>query len=155
LKQTTLKILALSALLSAGFLAAFFGSGLFSSSPAFAGPGGGGATGNCLGGGAAKIENPNDSTTITAPAGQVITQVAIKAGTECFIFNSDGTQGCYTVTGLGTASVTVTRAGSGPTCKEISHIEFTTSTGPTPPPPPPPPPTTTAPPPPPPTTTGP
>jgi hypothetical protein len=154
LKKTPLKILALTALLCVGFLTALFGGGVFSSSPAFAGPGGG-ATGNCLGGGATKIENPDDATTITAPAGQVITQVAVKAGTQCFIFDSDGTQGCYTVTGLGTATVEVTREGSGPTCKEISHIEFITSTGPTPPPPPPPPPTTTAPPPPPPTTTGP
>jgi hypothetical protein len=141
LKKTTLKILVLSALLSVGFLAAYFGGGVLSSSPAVAAPGGGGATGNCLGGGATKIENPGDTTTITAPAGQVITQVAVKAGTACFIFNADGTQGCYTVSGIGTATVTVTRSGSGPDCKEISHIEFITSTAP--PPPPPPPPTTT------------
>jgi hypothetical protein len=143
LKQTTaLKILVLSALLSVGFLAAFFGGGALSSSPALAQPPGDGGKGNCLGGGATKIENPNDTTTIVAPDGQVITQVAVKAGTECFIFNADGTQGCYTVEGLGSATVTVTRSGSGSDCKEISHIEFITSTAP-PPPPPPPPPTTT------------
>jgi hypothetical protein len=129
LKQsTTLKMLVLSALMSVGFLVAFFGGGILSSSPALAQ-----GTGNCLGGDATKVENPGDTETLTAPAGQVITTVAIKAGTACITFNSDTTIGCYTVSGLGTPSVTVTRSGSGPTCKEISHIEFITSTAPPPP----------------------
>jgi hypothetical protein len=136
LKSTTVKILALAALSVLGFLAAF--SGAFSSSPALAVPGGGGSTGNCLGGGASKIENPGDTTTLTAPAGQVITQVAIKAGTTCYIspigtLGSITLGGCYEVTGLGTATVTVTRTGSGPECKEISHIEYITSSAPPPP----------------------
>jgi hypothetical protein len=131
-KNTTVKIFALSALLAVGFVAAYFGGGVYGSSPALAQPGGGG-TGNCLGGGATKVENPGDSETLTAPAGQVITQVAIKAGTACIIFDSDATIGCYTVSGLGTDTVLVTRSGSGPTCKEISHIEFITSTAPPPP----------------------
>jgi hypothetical protein len=129
LKQsTTLKMLVLSALMSVGFLVAFFGGGVLSSSPALAQ-----GAGNCLGGDATKVENPGDTETLTAPAGQVITTVAIKAGNACIEFTADGTVGCYTVEGIGTPSVTVTRSGSGPTCKEISHIEFITSTGPPPP----------------------
>jgi hypothetical protein len=127
-------MLVLSALMTVGFLVAFFGGGILSASPALAQ-----GQGDCLGG-ANKIENPGDTETLTAPAGQVITAVSIKAGNACIIFNESGTMGCYTVTGIGTNSATVTRSGSGPGCKEISHIEFTTST--------PPPPTTTV------TTTG-
>jgi hypothetical protein len=128
LKQsTTLKMLVLSALMSVGFLVAFFGGGILSSSPALAQ-----GAGNCLDG-ANKVENPGDTETLTAPAGQVITTVAIKAGNPCITFTTDGTMGCYTVEGIGTPSVTVTRSGSGPTCKEISHIEFITSTAPPPP----------------------
>jgi hypothetical protein len=135
LKQTTLKILVLSALLSAGFLAAFFGGGILNSSSALAQ---GGGLGNCLGGDATKTpDDPGDTVILTAPDGQVITTVAIKAGTACITFTADGTMGCYSVEGIGSNSVTVTREGSGPTCKEISHIEFLTSTAP-------PPPTTTA-----------
>jgi hypothetical protein len=134
LKQTTLKILVLSALLSAGFLAAFFGGGILNSSSALAQ---GGGLGNCLGGDATKTpDDPGDMVVLTAPAGQVITTVAIKAGTSCVTFTADGTMGCYTVAGIGSNSVTVTRSGSGPSCKEISHVEFLTSTAP--------PPTTTA-----------
>jgi hypothetical protein len=109
-----------------GKKAAFLGGGVFSSSPALAQ-----GAGNCLDG-ANKIENPGDTETLTAPAGQVITTVAIKAGTPCITFTSDGTIGCYTVSGIGTNSVTVTRSGSGPGCKEISHIEFITSSVPPP-----------------------
>jgi hypothetical protein len=130
LKQTTLKILVLSALLSAGFLAAFFGGGILNSSTALAQ---GGGLGNCLGGDATKTpDDPGDTVILTAPAGQVITTVAIKAGVPCIEFTADGTMGCYTVSGIGTNSVTVTRSGSGPTCKEISHVEFLTSTAPPP-----------------------
>lgn len=130
MKQTTLKILVLSALLSAGFLAAFFGGGILNSSTALAQ---GGGLGNCLGGDATKTpDDPGDTVILTAPAGQVITVVAIKAGTPCIEFTADATIGCYTVSGIGTSSVTVTRSGSGPSCKEISHVEFLTSTAPPP-----------------------
>lgn len=137
MKKVTLTAIGLFVLLALGFGAAsYLDEESVGTAPAAAQ-----GQGNCLGGGATKIDNPGDTTTITAPGGQVITQVAIKAGTPCFIFNADGTQGCYTVSGIGTSTVTVTRSGSGPTCKEISHIEYVTGTAP--PPPPPPPPTTT------------
>ncbi|MDQ3875880.1 MAG: hypothetical protein M3322_10125 [Actinomycetota bacterium] len=87
--------------------------------------------------GATKVEaTDEDEVTGIAPAGQIITRVAIKAGPNCYftavgatgtvIINVDSTP-CYRVTGLGTSSVTVTRIGSGPTCPGISHIEFITT----------------------------
>jgi hypothetical protein len=112
--------------MTVGFLTAFLGGGILSSSTALAQ-----GQGDCLGG-ANKIENPGDTVILTAPDGQVITAVSIKAGNACTIFDADGAMGCYSVSGIGTNSVTVIRDGSGPTCKEISHIEFTTSTAPPP-----------------------
>lgn len=130
-QTTTLKILVLSALMSVGFLVAFFGGGILDSSTALAQ--GGQGVGNCLGADATKTpDDPGDTVILTAPAGQVITVVAIKAGTPCIEFTADATIGCYTVSGIGTSSVTVTRSGSGPSCKEISHVEFLTSTAPPP-----------------------
>jgi hypothetical protein len=102
------------------------------------------------------IRDESSPFTFTAPAGQVVTDVCIKAGTQADL--PAGT-GCYVVTGIGTPTVTVTRIGSGPECKEISHVDFFTGPGPTPTPPPtptptpPPTPTPTPPPPPPPTPT--
>jgi hypothetical protein len=71
--------------------------------------------------------------TVSAPAGEVVTRVAVKAGTPCW-FTAEGATGtytislegapCYVVAGLGTASVTVTRVGVGPVCKDISHVEL-------------------------------
>jgi hypothetical protein len=60
--------------------------------------------------------------------------VCIKAGTKTFAFNQDGTDGCYTVTGLGTTRVSVTQAGrvhdddddddSSRYCADISNVVF-------------------------------
>jgi len=83
--------------------------------------------------GATKIDDPGDSLVINAPAGEVITQVAIKAGSSqsgggCFLFPPLTSSSCYTVDGLGTSTVTINRIGDGPTCKGISHVEYTTTT---------------------------
>lgn len=53
-----------------------------------------------------------------------VTSVCIKAGTETFVFNSDGSDGCYTVDGIGTDHVEVSGGGTGRDCKEISHVVF-------------------------------
>ena len=84
-----------------------------------------GGLGNCAPEGSVvvKDEDPGDVTEFTSTSG-VITAVYIKAGTPCYEFLADQTIGCYTVTGIGTETVTVTRSGSGPECKEISHIEY-------------------------------
>ena len=70
---------------------------------------------------------------VSAPAGQVVTRVAVKAGTVCwftppevkgtFSIVVDGAA-CYAVGGLGTEVATITRVSSGPTCKDISHVEL-------------------------------
>lgn len=53
----------------------------------------------------------------------------IKAGSQnqgdaCFEFVVDGDDGCYSVTGLGTATASATKIGSGKDCKDISHVEW-------------------------------
>ena len=73
--------------------------------------------------------------TVTAPTGEVVNRVAIKAGTACW-FTPASTSGtytfsfngaaCYVVAGLGNATVTVARIGDGPGCKDISNIEYVT-----------------------------
>lgn len=65
---------------------------------------------------------------LTAPDGMVFTQVIIKAGSDqsageaCNYFTSDSS-GCYSVSGIGTDTLSVSKIGSGPECKDISHIE--------------------------------
>jgi hypothetical protein len=76
-----------------------------------------------------------DHVSVTAPAGEVVTRVAIKAGTSCwftpsgasatYTFSLDGAP-CYVVEGLGGATVSVTRVGDGSSCKDISNIEYVT-----------------------------
>jgi hypothetical protein len=127
-----LKFAALTTMVSMGLISAYV----------LAGPVAAQGQGTCIEG-ATKIENPGDPEVIMVPEGSVITQVAIKAGTECFVFTTDGSDGCYSVSGLGTNEVTIDRIGSGRDCKEISHIEYVVGPGEEPPPPPPPPPPTT------------
>jgi hypothetical protein len=51
--------------------------------------------------------------------------VTVKAGTERFTFTADGTQGCHTVSGIGTGSASAyTEDEEGPDCHAISHAEF-------------------------------
>ncbi len=60
-----------------------------------------------------------DEVTFTAAAGEVVTAVCIKSGNDAFgpdkkhsdLITADGTvgDGCYTVAGIGTQTVTVTR----------------------------------------------
>ena len=82
-------------------------------------------------------DNTNDGNvaTMVAPSGEKITEICIKAGSAQS--NSDGKahrggvitsngnvdNNCYTVSGIGTSTVTVTKIGSGPNCKEISHLD--------------------------------
>lgn len=87
--------------------------------------------GNCL-----DSSNPNwikedsggTSVTINADPGFVINSVTVKAGSEASTGGNEcitltGSNSCYSVSGLGTGSVTVTKVGDGPSCKDISHLE--------------------------------
>jgi hypothetical protein len=82
--------------------------------------------------------NPGDTVTITAPTGSVITAVAVHDGNanpnlgqdQCAFFSSNGTfLNCYTVTGLNTATVTVTRNTANSQCGGISFVSYDTGPG--------------------------
>lgn len=96
--------------------------------------------GNCLDPNATgyiKEDTGGTSVTINADAGFIIKSVTVKAGSDestsdpCTTFTQNGTFACYAVSGLGTGSVTVTKVGSGPDCKDISHLEAIEVTPPT------------------------
>ena len=61
--------------------------------------------------------------TITDPSG-IFVRVGVKASTNCFIMTSNGTTpyGCFSVSGIGTSTITVTEVIGDPVCKDISHI---------------------------------
>ncbi len=71
----------------------------------------------------------------TTGTNQVVSRVIIKAGSQvqgqaCFTFTADGTDGCYTVTGIGTGTAVATKTGpDSHWCKDISHVEFTAEDG--------------------------
>jgi hypothetical protein len=76
---------------------------------------------------------------ITAPAGQVVTEVCVKAGPYAYVTSTNGIiyvngTPCFNVTGLDTETVRVRRADGfiGNICKGISHIEANFGPGPTP-----------------------
>jgi hypothetical protein len=113
-----LKLAAVLALVTLGMTAAYFAA-----SPVGAAPGGG----TCLAGGT-KLDFAAESYTISVP-GSTVNAVAIKAGPDCFVYTSDSEGPCYVVSGIGTSLVMIERIGSGPTCKGISHVEYTTGPG--------------------------
>jgi len=87
-------------------------------------------------------DNPGNVVPITAPAGSVITEVAVHDGNstpnfnqgQCVDFTANGSfvaangVTCYTVSGLGTAAVQVTYTGTGAgnDCGTISFVAFNT-----------------------------
>lgn len=67
-----------------------------------------------------------------APVGCTVCSVTVKAGTEGYVFTEDGDDGCYAVSGIGTAFSIMTRIGSpGPACKDISHGKWSIDCDPT------------------------
>ncbi len=84
--------------------------------------------GNCADG---QIKIESDPFTYTDPQGLPISSIWIKAGSaqstddnQCTQFDQDSNNGCYSVTGIGTSTVTAQKVGDGPDCKDISHIEI-------------------------------
>jgi hypothetical protein len=55
---------------------------------------------------------------------EAVTDVCIKAGRRLYAFTSDGTNGCYTVVGLGTTHVTVRERREHRECNDISSVTF-------------------------------
>jgi hypothetical protein len=85
------------------------------------------APGDCDTGYVSKDEN----SPFSYSGSETITRVIVKAGSaqstdgnQCTIFTTNSDNGCYSVTGLGTSNVSVTKTGSGKDCKDISHVEF-------------------------------
>ncbi len=67
--------------------------------------------------------------TYTTSADKVISEIIIKSGVACISFTSNGSDGCYSVSGIGTQTVTIQRVGDGSTCQEISHVLIYTRIG--------------------------
>jgi hypothetical protein len=90
---------------------------------------------------AINLQGNQNQLTYTAPAGQVVTGVCIKSGQELGhtgvlgngSYDGNGTAGgspaCYTVSGVGGGTVTVTRIGSGSSCQGLSHVDVMTAPG--------------------------
>jgi len=80
--------------------------------------------GNCLESSDMKYDGPGPIV-VDAPVGEVFTEVAIKSGVNigCRFYDADTNDGCYSVSGIGTGTLTVEKIGSGPECQDISHIE--------------------------------
>lgn len=101
------------------------------------------AAGGCLDAQAQSITGTGDLITFNAPSGNTITGVCIKSGENMFE-NTDGHSGqlgngtvadCYTISGVGTGTVTVSRTGTpSETCQALSHIDvyYSPETTPTP-----------------------
>ena len=77
-------------------------------------------------------DNTNESSPFTAPTGEIVTGVCIKAGNDTFagglkhsgLITVDGTYGdndCFVVSGIGTSQVSVTV-----NCKSVSHLDVNT-----------------------------
>ncbi|KKM02828.1 hypothetical protein LCGC14_1780480, partial [marine sediment metagenome] len=88
-------------------------------------------------GGVVSILGSDDS--ITYDAGDsVVEGVCLKAGNtqrhnqvyrnDGMIHSDDGKQKCYTIKGIGTSAVVVTREGMGRTCQGLSHIDVLRTT---------------------------
>ena len=94
---------------------------------------GAGSPDECLGGATVtgSIQGTDDEVTFTAPDGQVVSGVCIKSGQlhTAPLTDADSND-CYTISGVGTDTVTVTRIGDGPDCQAISHVDATLTSAP-------------------------
>lgn len=88
------------------------------------------AAGECEDAQAQSITGTDDLITFSAPSGNTITGVCIKSGENMFDDGHSGQLGngtfesCYTVSGVGTGTVTVSRTGTPSSeCQGLSHID--------------------------------
>jgi hypothetical protein len=82
----------------------------------------GGSTQQCGPGG---IKDEKAPFAATAPEGEIVTGVCVKAGMQTIPLSSS--DACYDVTGIGTASATVVKVGTSSSCKDISYATFYTA----------------------------
>ncbi len=117
----------------------------------------GGGPEECKAAGVETLPDPDDETAtpftvqLTAPAGEIFDSICIKSGIKMFggsghsdLITADGDYGgpapgrsdCYTVSDIGTSTVSVTRNSSGQSaglwCQQISHIDHFTAEAPPP-----------------------
>jgi hypothetical protein len=74
-----------------------------------------------------KVDATNENSVQYNASPDIINAVCIKAGqTTALVITADVVGACYSVAGIGTSTVTVTRTGSGRSCQGISHVRFYT-----------------------------
>lgn len=81
------------------------------------------AGGGCEDASSQSITGTDNFVSFSAPSGQVVTSVCVKSSTSHTTFSSNTSNGCYSISGIGTQTVTVTRVDSGSSCQEISHVD--------------------------------
>ncbi len=76
------------------------------------------------------IADKDSEVSYTVENDEIVTGVCIKSGSDSFedskhsgVLGNGTYEDCYTVSGVGTRTVTVIRIGEGPDCKAISHID--------------------------------
>ncbi len=76
------------------------------------------------------VSDKDSEVSYTVENDEIVTGVCIKSGEGSFgdkqhsgVLGNGTYENCYTVEGVGTRTVTVTRIGEGPDCKAISHID--------------------------------
>lgn len=83
------------------------------------------ATETCPDGGAwQKDETAQGGYDETCHGGKKVTQICIKGGTKVAYYSTNGNDGCWARSGIGTSEGSAWKIGSGPTCKDISHASF-------------------------------
>lgn len=87
------------------------------------------ATEQCDAGG---TKDDLDPFTFTAPSGEEVVKVCVKAGLDAFTFTVNGSNGCYRVTGIHDETASVEKVGSGRDCKNISYVTFYSAPRPSP-----------------------
>lgn len=68
----------------------------------------------------------------TTTVGKRINKICIKSSTSVFEFLTNGSNGCYLRSGIGSQTASAFKVGFGSSCKDISHVAFYTEVIPTP-----------------------
>ena len=136
LRLSGLVYLLIAVAIAVGAVAAAASLGMLGGSPQVTA---GANHGDCTGAVTDIDPDTDDLATYDTGSDKIVTGVCIKAGTMFngdhgfFTENAAGIEDCYTITGIGTSSIEVTRTGDpGPDCQQISHIDVIEGDAPTP-----------------------